>query len=46
MTVLETLKQDKSDTEEARKAAEEQMESMRKDHEGKVLNYGHHWVTH
>lgn len=36
MAELETLKEEQSKTEESRKTAEEQMESMKKDHEGKV----------
>lgn len=34
---LETLKQEKGDTEEARKMAEEEIRKMKKDHEEKVL---------
>ena len=37
MKELETLKTEKLETEEARKTAEEQIESMRKDHEEKVF---------
>ena len=37
MSELETLKKEKIETEEARIVAEEQIESMRKDHEGKVV---------
>ena len=37
MVELDKLKQEKSETEEARKTAEEQIESMRKDHEEKVI---------
>ena len=36
MAELETLKKEKCETEEARKTAEEQIESMRRDHEEKV----------
>ena len=35
---LETLKKEKIETEEARKTAEEQIESMRKDNEEKVIS--------
>ena len=37
MKELETLKTEKHETEEARKTAEEQIESMRKGHEEKVF---------
>jgi len=39
MAELETLKEEQSKTEESRKTAEEQIESMKKDHEGKVKIY-------
>lgn len=38
MDELETLKKEKSDTEEARKTTEAQIESMKKDHEEKVID--------
>ena len=38
MDELETLKKEKSDTEEARKITEAQIESMKKDHEEKVID--------
>ena len=37
MAELEALKKEKCETDEARKAAEEQIETMRKDHEDKVI---------
>ena len=37
MTELQALKQEKGDTEEARKMAEEEIAKMKKDHEEKVL---------
>ena len=37
MTELQALKQEKGDTEEARKVAEEEIAKMKKDHEEKVL---------
>lgn len=37
MAELDTLKKEKSETEEARKTAEEQIKSMRKVHEEKVI---------
>lgn len=38
MDELETLKKEKSDTEEARKITEAHIESMKKDHEEKVID--------
>ena len=38
MDELETLKKEKSDTEEARKITEAHVESMKKDHEEKVID--------
>lgn len=38
MDELETLKKEKSDTEEARKITEAHIESMKKDHEEKVFD--------
>ena len=37
MAELKAMKQEKGDTEEARKMAEEHIEKMKKDHEEKVL---------
>ena len=39
MAELEALKREKGDAEEARKMAEEQTETTRKDYEEKVINY-------
>ena len=39
MTELQALKQEKGDTEEARKMAEEEIEKMKKDHEEKVFSF-------
>jgi len=36
MAEVQALKQERGDTEEARKVAEEQIEKMKKDHEEKV----------
>lgn len=38
MAELETLKNEKGETEEAKKRADEQMEAMRKEHEEKVIS--------
>jgi len=39
MAEIKALKEEKGDTQEARKMAEEQIEIMKKDHEEKVLTF-------